>query len=160
MPTNTITTADCPPTVDLDRLLRGRFTEARIGFPGRTRWVDAPVVRSRLELLAVARAMTSPSKTPGSRERPATNRLGLLDGACRGRGRGSSHHSHSQQQRIYRHSPIGRGKARFPQAIQRAQDASVRLSEPSTSFGKSAGVGWALYSTLTIRAFSAMWQSR
>jgi eukaryotic-like serine/threonine-protein kinase len=29
MPTNTLTTAECPTTVDLDRLVRGRLTEAR-----------------------------------------------------------------------------------------------------------------------------------
>jgi serine/threonine protein kinase len=29
MPTNTITAAECPPTIDLDRLLRGRLTEAK-----------------------------------------------------------------------------------------------------------------------------------
>ena len=29
MPTNTATTTDCPPVVDLDRLLRGRLTEAK-----------------------------------------------------------------------------------------------------------------------------------
>jgi eukaryotic-like serine/threonine-protein kinase len=51
MPTNTLTTADCPPTVDLDRLVRGRLTEARTA--ALADHVGAcPNCQKRLELLA------------------------------------------------------------------------------------------------------------
>jgi eukaryotic-like serine/threonine-protein kinase len=51
MPTNTITTAECPPTVDLDRLLRGRLTEARTAALA-DHVGSCPNCQKRLELLA------------------------------------------------------------------------------------------------------------